>query len=186
MQQKTIHPGMRVAIVAGLLLALVLTIWLKGRGAEDPSTAQQGPVNGTSVQGPVEGLDARTSPQDPGVVAKAADSQTAHGKALPRLLDLGRGTCIPCKMMMPVLKELRESMQGRMIVQYIDISKDPEAAAPYEVRIIPTQIFFDPDGTELTRHTGFFSREDILAEWKRLGFDFTDPDPGIIDDGGQD
>ena len=41
-------------------------------------------------------------------------------------------------------------------------------AKKYDVEMIPTQIFFDADGKELFRHTGFFSKEDILAKWKEL------------------
>lgn len=43
----------------------------------------------------------------------------------------------------------------------------------YSIRVIPTQIFFDSHGTELFRHEGFFSREDILAAWERRGYTFT-------------
>jgi thioredoxin 1 len=35
--------------------------------------------------------------------------------------------------------------------------------------MIPTQIFYDASGEELFRHTGFFSKEYILAKWKELG-----------------
>lgn len=90
-------------------------------------------------------------------------------KALPRLLDLGAGKCVPCKMMMPILADLRESYTGKLEVAFIDVWEDPEAAKPYEIRIIPTQIFYDADGKELFRHEGFFAKEDILAKWKELG-----------------
>jgi thioredoxin 1 len=36
---------------------------------------------------------------------------------------------------------------------------------------IPTQIFDDAHGTELSRHEGFISKEDILAKWNELGID---------------
>jgi hypothetical protein len=45
------------------------------------------------------------------------------------------------------------------------------------IYMIPTQIFFDGDGRELARHQGFLSKADILATWKRLGFDFSVPAP---------
>jgi thioredoxin 1 len=38
--------------------------------------------------------------------------------------------------------------------------------------MIPTQIFFDAEGRELFRHTGFLAKEDILAKWKELGVPF--------------
>ena len=91
---------------------------------------------------------------------------------LPRLIDIGAGKCIPCKMMAPILEELKVSYKGRLDVQFIDVWEDPRAGDPYRIRIIPTQIFYDPSGKELFRHEGFMSREDILAKWKELGFDF--------------
>jgi thioredoxin 1 len=89
--------------------------------------------------------------------------------ALPRLVDLGAGKCIPCKMMAPVLEELRQEYAGRLRVDVFDIEENPDLVAEYKVWVIPTQIFFDASGTELFRHEGFISKEDILAKWKELG-----------------
>lgn len=95
-------------------------------------------------------------------------------KAIPKLLDLGAGKCIPCKLMAPILEEMKETFAGKMDVRFIDVWKNPEANDEYGIKIIPTQIFFDAAGKELFRHEGFFSREDILAKWKELGHDFGD------------
>ncbi len=95
---------------------------------------------------------------------------------LPRLVDLGAGKCIPCKMMAPVLAELRETYKGRLDVVFLDVWEDPKQAEAYGVSTIPTQIFFDAEGKERFRHEGFFSREEILAKWKELGVDLATPD----------
>ena len=50
--------------------------------------------------------------------------------------------------------------------------EDRDASSTYGVRLIPTQIFYGADGTELMRHEGFFSKEDILAAWAEHGYDF--------------
>lgn len=92
--------------------------------------------------------------------------------AVPRLVDLGADKCIPCKMMAPILKELKTDYQGRIEVEFIDVWKTPEAGKAYKIIIIPTQIFFDAAGKELFRHEGFISKEDILAKWKELGVSF--------------
>ena len=91
---------------------------------------------------------------------------------LPTLLDLGADSCIPCKMMAPVLAELKREYQGRMQVIFIDVWKDRRPGERHKIQVIPTQILFDASGKELFRHEGFFSREDILAKWNELGFDF--------------
>ncbi len=88
---------------------------------------------------------------------------------LPRLLDLGADKCVPCKMMAPILADLKNQYAGRMTVEFIDIWKDPDAGEKHAVEMIPTQIFFDAEGKELFRHTGFLAKEDILAKWKELG-----------------
>lgn len=93
-------------------------------------------------------------------------------KMLPRLVDLGADKCIPCKMMKPVLDELRSEYKGILDVVFIDVWKDPAPGQKFGVRVIPTQIFLDSNGKELYRHQGFFSKEDILVKWKELGFDF--------------
>jgi len=89
--------------------------------------------------------------------------------SLPRLLDLGAGKCIPCKMMAPILEELKKEYAGQFEVVFLDVWENPQAAAQYGIRVIPTQIFFDSSGKELFRHEGFYSREDILNRWKTLG-----------------
>lgn len=104
----------------------------------------------------------------------ASDNTTRAAVAkLPKLLDLGAGKCIPCKMMAPILEELKKEYAGRMNVEFIDVWKDPEAGKAFGIEMIPTQIFFDASGKELFRHTGFFGKEDILGKWKELGVDLT-------------
>jgi len=94
-----------------------------------------------------------------------------QAKALPRLVDLGAGKCIPCKLMAPILEELKTEYTGRLQVDFYDVWKNPDPAKEYGIKIIPTQIFFDASGKERFRHEGFFSKEDILAKWKELGID---------------
>ena len=49
--------------------------------------------------------------------------------ALPLLVDLGAGKCIPCKKMAPILEELKKEYAGRMEVEFIDVWKNPDALA---------------------------------------------------------
>jgi len=90
-------------------------------------------------------------------------------KALPRLVDLGAGKCIPCKAMKPILEDLAANYAESFKTEFIDVWEDQDAGQRYRINLIPTQIFFDAEGKELFRHEGFFSKEDILAKWKELG-----------------
>jgi thioredoxin 1 len=96
-------------------------------------------------------------------------------KGLPRLVDLGADKCIPCKMMAPILEELKSEYEGTLIVEFIDVWKNPDEAPKYGIKLIPTQIFFDASGKELFRHEGFYSKDDILGKWKEFGLDLTGP-----------
>ena len=97
------------------------------------------------------------------------ETKTEVSSSLPKLVDLGAGKCIPCKMMAPILEELSAEYKGKLQVVVIDVWKNPNEGQKYNLRVIPTQIFFDADGKELFRHEGFFSKEDILAKWKKFG-----------------
>jgi thioredoxin 1 len=99
------------------------------------------------------------------------DRQTGEfiGSMLPRMVDLGRGTCIPCKMMEPILKEVTQEYDGRAIIEVIDLRDDAEAARRYGIRVIPTQIFFDTAGNEVWRHEGFLPKDAIVEKLAELG-----------------
>lgn len=104
---------------------------------------------------------------------RAGEAATAVApRSVPRLVDLGAGTCIPCKAMAPILEGLRVEYVGRMEVVFIDVWKDRAAGETYGIHMIPTQIFFGADGQELARHEGFMGKDQILAQWKAVGVGF--------------
>ena len=102
----------------------------------------------------------------------SSDANAVSQQQLPTFLELGSHSCIPCKQMMPILKELKDSYSAKLNVLFIDVWKDQQKAKDYNISVIPTQIFLDPKGGELYRHEGFFPKEDILAKWKELGYNF--------------
>lgn len=108
----------------------------------------------------------------PDTVPAAVETAAKDPVSLPRLVDLGSNKCQSCLQMMPVLEALTAEYEGRLEVLFIDVWEEPDEADRYGIHLIPTQIFFDSGGNELFRHEGFFSREDILAKWKELGFSF--------------
>jgi thioredoxin 1 len=92
--------------------------------------------------------------------------EKASQTPLPKLIDLGAGECIPCKMMAPILTELKSEYEGMLDIVVIDVWKNPFEAQKYGIRVIPTQIFYDANGQEFFRHEGFLSKEEILRKFK--------------------
>jgi thioredoxin 1 len=120
--------------------------------------------------------DSRTVHANRALVAADGTNATApetatSGQTLPRLVDLGAGKCVPCKMMAPILEDLKQTYAGRLEVAFIDVWETPDAATKYGINVIPTQIFYAADGRELFRHEGFYGKEDILAKWQEFGVD---------------
>jgi len=89
--------------------------------------------------------------------------------SLPKLLDFGRGKCIPCKKMAPILQELSEEYKGRVIIKIIEIDQDRELTEANNIRLIPTQIFFDSKNKEVFRHEGFMYKEEIKKVFEKMG-----------------
>lgn len=89
-------------------------------------------------------------------------------KGMVTLVDLGANTCIPCKMMAPILVELEKEYKGRAAVVFVDVRQDNEAARRFGIRAIPTQIFFDKAGREVFRHEGFMEKKAIAERLNKL------------------
>jgi len=90
-------------------------------------------------------------------------------KGIVTMLDLGADACIPCKMMAPIIEKLEKTYRGKAAVVFIDVWKDKEPAKRFGIRAIPTQIFFDKEGKEVYRHTGFMGEADIIGQLKKMG-----------------
>ncbi len=87
----------------------------------------------------------------------------------PTVLDLGSSSCVPCKMMKPIFKELEEEYQNQANIILVDIGIDKDLAYKYQIRAIPTQIFFDKKGQEVWRHEGFLAKNKIVEKLVELG-----------------
>jgi len=125
-------------------------------------------------------------------VTQELDLEKLKSYGVPIIIDFGADSCIPCKEMAPVLKELNEELQGRAIVKFVDVWKYKELAKGYPVNLIPTQIFIDAEGkpyqpqtpeaiqmnlytlreTEehvFTTHEGSLSKEQLLNILEEMG-----------------
>ncbi len=88
---------------------------------------------------------------------------------LPKLFDFGAGKCIPCKRMLPILKELTEEYKGWVIIKIIEVYEEQELTKANRIRLIPTQIFFDSKNQEVSRHEGFMDKEQIKKIFQKMG-----------------
>ena len=85
------------------------------------------------------------------------------------MVDLGATSCIPCKMMAPIIEELEAEYRGKAAIIFIDVWKNPDEGKKFKVSMIPTQIFFDRAGNEVYRHSGFMDKKTIVAQLAQMG-----------------
>lgn len=90
-------------------------------------------------------------------------------KGMVTMVDLGANQCIPCKMMAPIIEKLEKNYRGKAAIVFIDVWKDKEPAKRFGIRAIPTQIFFNKEGKEVYRHTGFMGEANIVGQLKKMG-----------------
>ena len=93
------------------------------------------------------------------------------GNGKPTLAEFGSSTCIPCKEMKPILEELAKEYEEKLNVVIVEIYEQLDLAREYQIMAIPTQILFDSSGKEITRHMGFWAKEEISAQLKKMGID---------------
>lgn len=125
--------------------------------------------------------------------AETLDLEKLKSYGLPILIDFGADSCVPCKEMAPVLVKLNKKYQGKVIVKFVDVWRNPKLAENFPVQVIPTQFFFNSDGSPLAReanppfdvigyidqetqehaftvHQGGLTEEQLEAAFKEMGF----------------
>lgn len=165
--QKTFTDHILLSIVILLSFALITACEHK-KESKASATEGQAALNSQTAAGSSRSQPTPSEPAD-----KTSEAVAQIQNMLPRLVDLGADECIPCKMMAPILEELKQEYAGKLDVEFIDVWKNPLEGRKYGIRAIPTQIFYDAKGNEFYRHMGFFSREDILAVFSKRGIDLS-------------
>ena len=100
---------------------------------------------------------------------KTGQAKPAIPKTLPTLLDFGRGKCIPCKRMKPILEEMIKECEGKAVIRILDIDQEKELTEKNKIMMIPTQVFYDTTGREVYRHVGFFEKDSMRTHLRALG-----------------
>ena len=97
--------------------------------------------------------------------------EQALSSGLPTIAEFGRGVCVPCKEMKPILEELAMEYEGKLNVVIVEVDDHMDQTRQYGIMAIPTQIFFDGSGKEVTRHVGFWPKEEIIEQLKEMGIE---------------
>ena len=97
------------------------------------------------------------------------DFKKALSKGKPFLVDFGANSCIPCRQMRPILKEVDKEYAGKTKALIIDVYKYQGLAMEYKIQLIPTLVFFDSKGKEVFRHVGVLDKKTIVAKLKEIG-----------------
>ena len=154
----------KILILAAILFAIA-TIWFVKNG-DMVKTATEPNAESTQPLVSSESATAEEQAADFALEAEAIDLAALFQYKLPIIIDFGSDSCIPCQQMAPVLKSANEDYQGKAIIKFVDVWKYTDAANNFPVQVIPTQVFFNADGTpyvpsdDLGIEFGFYSTKD--------------------------
>lgn len=79
----------------------------------------------------------------------------------PVLVDFFATWCGPCQMLLPVLNQVKDSLQDRITIIKIDVDKNQDLAQKQQVRGVPTMMLFQ-NGKQLWRQSGVLTKEEII------------------------
>lgn len=79
----------------------------------------------------------------------------------PVLIDFYATWCGPCQMLSPVLKQVKNNLGERISIIKIDVDKNQDIAASYQIKGVPTMMLFQ-NGKQLWRQSGVLSKEEII------------------------
>lgn len=147
-----VRKGLLFLIVVIMVVA-VAGVFAEDKGSSPVSTSSKDTLS-TPVQKSISAPKASPTP-------KPKETPEPKPQKLWVFKDFGSSHCIPCKKMMPVLKELAEEYKGVLKVEFLELRENMQEARKYGVIVIPTQFLVDPEGEVRWKHIGFIPMEQI-------------------------
>ncbi len=95
------------------------------------------------------------------------DKARLSGK--PTMVEFGATGCVPCDMMQPILDKLKKKFPDTLNIVFIHVHEHQVLSGRYGIQSIPVQAFFDANGQEVFRHTGFYPEEEVMKQLKKMG-----------------
>lgn len=114
------------------------------------------------------------SPSEKAIVSqteKNTDTDLNFSNYKITFIEIGSTTCIPCQMMQPIMKQIKDSFPNDVQIIFYNLNdkENLKYAHKYMIRVIPTQIFIDNKGEIVAKHEGFFPKEEIFKFLRMYG-----------------
>ena len=104
----------------------------------------------------------------------ATEKEWKYAGTLPAIIDFYADWCGPCKMVAPILEELSNEYEGRIVIYKVNTDKEQEVSAVFGIQSIPTFLFIPPNDGQPMMEPGAFPKhvfkeiieEELLKEKK--------------------
>jgi thiol-disulfide isomerase/thioredoxin len=117
---------------------------------------------------PIQLSEVWVKKQKGAVLKNPVDRARLSGK--PTMVEFGAPGCTPCDMMAPILADLKKKFGQKINILSIHTGEEQVLGDRFGIQAIPVQVFFNPKGREVFRHTGFFPQTELETKIAQLGW----------------